>query len=185
MSGAEILTAIIGALAGALSGLATAAFRLGKYHERIESLTRRVDEAEKEIKATHHELIECRTKLDERTQTSPAKYAKRSSPMKLTPDGESLLKRSGGDVFIASNKDELVGILRDTNPKSAYDVQENAKKVFEKIQNEDRFIPFKNFAFKEGLDLDIIFLVLGLHLRDIAMPLLGFKMEDLDRIAAQ
>jgi hypothetical protein len=180
----EIWVSIAGVALAIISAFVTSLLLIGKYREKVDALERKYEKIETEIHKMSGDLRECTTKIEERTSSSQTKYAKRGSPMMLTPDGQSLLKQSGGDKFIEKNKDEFVEKLRAMNPRSAYDVQESAKQVFEKMQNEDRFIPFKDFAFNEGLSLDILFLVLGLHLRDIAMPLLGFKMEDLDKVTA-
>ena len=53
--------------------------------------------------------------------------------------------------------------------------------VLRMISKEDRFIPLKDYLFKEGLDLDELILIIGIYLRDLALPRLGFKLEEIDK----
>lgn len=177
----SLIISVVGVVLSAVVGFIAAANKLGKYEEKVNGLEKKVGELEAETKSISMKLTECSTKLDERTQSYASTLTKRKSPVSLTDKGEYLLKRSESDVFVLENQKELVEKIKDKNPKSAYDVQILAKEVIESLQNEDRFTKFKDFAFKEGIELDAIFIVMSLYLRDIAIPLLGFKIEEIDK----
>ena len=168
-------------LLGGLGGFFAAIFRIGRYTKTVDTLEKNVERVEGEIKAMSTKITQCETKIDERTQWLSSKLTRTKSPISLSEFGEGLLKRSGSDAFVLMNQEELVQQIRDRNPKSAYDIQEFSKTVVKSLADEERFIPFKDFAFKEGVDLDAIFIVMSLYLRDIALPLLDYKPEDVDQ----
>ena len=175
-----VINLIISVVASAAVGFFAAAHKLGKYEEKVNTLETKVTTLESEVKELNKKLVECSTKVDERTQSYAASLTKRKSPVSLTDRGESLLKRSEADKFVLENQGELVEKIKERHPKSAYDVQIYAKEVVESLQNEDRFTKFKDFAFKEGIELDAIFIVMSIFLRDIAFPLLGYTPQQLD-----
>lgn len=174
------IAAVFAAIIGALSGFLAATFRLGKYSEKVDGLQERMNKAEAKIEDHATKIVECSTLIDERT-TSGSSLIKRKSPISLNEKGETILKNSASDKFVLENKDELVQKIKDKNPKTAYDVQVAAREVVETLQNEERFAPFKNFVYKEGIPLEHIFIVMGVYLRDIALPLLNFKYEEIDK----
>ena len=176
------IVSIISIILGALAGWGAAAIKIGKYIQTVDDLKTKVSALEKDIKEHSNKLTECSTKIDERTQSYASTLTKRKSPVSLNEKGEALLKESGSDKFILENKDEFVEKIKNKNPHSAYDIQEYADEVISTLKNHERIIPFKDYAYKEGLDLEqSIFIVMGLYLRDIALSLLGYKPEDIDK----
>ena len=173
----EIVVSIVVSI---LAGGATSFLTLGKYKEKVDRLTKDTEEFHKTLREIELKVTTCMTKIDERTKSSPAAYTETKSPVTLNPNGKSLLSRSGADKFVLENQNDLVNRIREKSPKTAYDVQEFAKEAIKAVENEDRFIPLKNFAYREGLDLGVIILVTGLYLRDIALPLLNFRIEDVE-----
>lgn len=176
----NLIISVISIILSAIVGFLAAAHKLGKYEEKVNSLETKVNGLESDVKVMSTKLTECSTKIDERTQSYASTLTKRKSPVSLTDKGEELLKKSAGDAFILENQEELVGKIRDKAPKSAYDIQIFSRDVIESLQNEDRFTKFKDYAFKEGLDLEALFIVMSIYLRDIALPLLGFRQEEID-----
>lgn len=172
--GIEIIVAIGSGIGGAL-------LFLGKYREKIDHLEKNDVTNCAEIKTLTHRITVLETKLEERVAAAPFKGLARSkSPLALTTLGQTLLSASGADKFVLNNKDEFVNIIREKDPQTAYDVQVYARQVVESLQNDTRFNSFKDFVYKTGDDLESIFIVMSLYLRDIALPLLGFKAEDID-----
>ena len=176
----QIIVFFIQIIISGLVGFFAAVYKLGKYEEKVNTLESKVKTLETDSKGLSRELAECSTKIDERTQSYSATLTKRKSPVTLTDKGEELLKRSGSDKFVLENKDELINKIKEKNPKTAYDIQLFAREIIEGLQNEDRFNQFKNFVYKEGIDLETIFIVMSIYLRDIALPLLGYKPEQID-----
>lgn len=166
---------------GAVSGLLASMYKLGQYEQKIKRLEEDVKELKGDMKTNNTLLTECSTKLEERTANQPNRYLKRKSPLALTEEGENLLKKMQGDKFILENQESLMEKIKQKVPKSAYDVQEYSKEIIKDLNDKDEFIPFKDFAFKEGLDIDLINSILGVYFRDIALPLLGYKPSDVDK----
>lgn len=177
----QFLTIGVSVVLSAVVGFFSAAYKLGKYIQVIKDLKERINKNESEIKEQSKLLIECSTKIDERTSNLAASYMTRKSPVALNDKGEELLKRSKADKFVLVNESELVKKIEASAPKTAYDVQEIAKKVVKSLENDERFNSFKDFAYKEGIDLEPIFTVMSIYLRDIALPLLGFDYAQIDQ----
>ncbi len=181
MTISDFLNLAIPVLLGGLSGLGVAFFWFGQYKHKVDTLEKHVERLQEEYKELMKQVTEVSTKIDERTQNLASTLTKRKSPISLNEKGEGILSRSGSDKFVLENKDELVKKIKDKDPKSAYDVQVYAKEVVEGLQNEDRFTPFKDFVYKEGIEIDSIFIVMSIYLRDIALPLLGYTKEEVDK----
>jgi hypothetical protein len=105
---------------------------------------------------------------------------KRKSPVALTEFGQTLLENIDGKKYILDNKDKFTKAIQAKKPKSAYDVQEYARAVIEGLQHSDDFTPFKDYAYKEGYELEFIITALSIFLRDTALPVLGFTAKQLD-----
>lgn len=185
MDNNSFLNIVIAGLLSVAVSLITAYIKISKYIQIVDDLKKDVEKMNVEIKQMSKEITVCFTKIEERTQSLVTTLTKKKSPISLTETGQNILKRSGSDAFVLNNKDELVGKIKSGNPKSAYDVQENARKVVESFAQDERFIPFKDFVFKEGIELEAIFIVMSIYLRDVALPLLGYKPEDIDISASK
>ncbi len=177
----ELVNIIITVIIATISALVVAFLWIGQYKHKVDTLEKEIETLKKEYKEMSTQLTECSTKLDERTQNLATSLTKRKSPLSLNEKGEDILSRSGSNKFVLENQEELVKKIKDKNPKSAYDVQVYAREVVESLQNEDRFTPFKDFAYKEGFDIEFIFIVMSIYLRDIALPLLGYTKEEVDK----
>lgn len=153
---------------------------VAKYQQKIDDAKEDIKDLKRDVHELQMKLTEVSTKLEERTGNSEAKVLTRNSPVALNDYGQKLLRDSGGDRFVVTNLEELVDKIKKLGFKSAYDVQENAKGVIESITNEERFVPIKDYAYKEGIELNLINTVMGVYLRDLALPKLGFKPEDID-----
>lgn len=179
----EITFYIINVVLTIIVTVVTASFYMGKYQNKVDSLEKKVEGLEKKSEDHSTKITKCETIIDERTQNLAQTLTKRKSPLSLSPKGEQLLKESASDKFILENQAELVEKIRIRSPKTAYDVQEYTKEAIVSMKDDDRFNKLKEYAFKEGIDIDGIFIVMGIYLRDIALPLLGFSPEDIDKDA--
>lgn len=151
---------------------------MGKYREKVDSLEKKCERHESKIDDMKDRISTLEGGIERDRANNP--YVKRKSPLSLTDRGKAMLLDSGGDKYIETHQDELVKKLRDQKPKSAYDVQEFSQQAIrDRIDNDD-FIPLKNFVYKEGLELDNLLQVMGIALRDMALPLLGFTEAQID-----
>jgi hypothetical protein len=165
--------ALVIALLGVWAGLA-------RYQQKVDDAKADIKKLQDDVHKMQMKLTEVSTKLEERTSSSESRVLKRKSPLSLNDYGEKILKASGGDAFVINHLDDLVEKIKKKAPKSAYDVQTYARDVIREVSNEERFVPIKDYAFKEGLDIDLFILVMGVFLRDLALPKLGCKPEDID-----
>jgi len=172
-----IITLVQIIIAGIVA-FATASYKFGKLEQRIDHLEEDNKDEKKELRELGKSVAEIKGQL---SVNNPAAYVQRKSPVTMNERGEKLLKDSGGDDFISSNKNELFEKIKTIGYKTAYDVQENTKIVINSYKNDERFIKLKDYAFKEGVDLEIITLVLAIRLRDLFLQEIGLTPEDVDR----
>jgi hypothetical protein len=129
-----------------------------------EGMKEGIKSLEEKIKAVdlRERMMAAETLLKERAPS----VTKRKSPLSLTERGSSLLVDSGAERFVDEHFDELMEGVNRLNPKTAYDIQEDAKKVIEGLQADDRINPIKEFLFEDGSTLEELVAVMGIYLRD-------------------
>jgi len=176
----DIWITLGGVAISALIAFIVSSMKIGEYKTKVDTACTDIAKLEQQARELSTELTKCSTKIDERTRSYASTLTKVESPVSLSNMGKDLVSRSGADKFVLDNQTDLIDKIRTKTPHSAYDVQTFAREVVEEIQNESRFKPLKDFAFKEGLDLDPIFIVMGIYLRDIALPILGYRLEEVD-----
>lgn len=90
------------------------------------------------------------------------------SPLGPTPYGVTLITESGLKDILDSRKEDLKKELQKRLPKNYtdYDVQENARAMLIENKEEAWMNPVKEYAYKNGLNVDIILRAGGLWLRD-------------------
>lgn len=150
---------------------------LGKYKEKIDTHEKNIDNHNKKISELIEGLAFLKGGLDRDRAVSD--YFKSKSPLSLTDKGKAVLLDSRGKDYIDSRKNKFLEEIKSEKPKTAYDVQELAKKVIEKRISYDEFNDIKEYAFKNALKLDLILEILGLYLRDLVLPEFGFKVEEI------
>ncbi len=165
---------IVSALITLLGGLLI----LGKYREKVDSLEKKCEKHENKIDDMKDRISTLEGGVERDRANNP--YVKRKSPLSLTDRGKAMLLDSGGESYVNANKDQLIKSIKDKNPKSAYDVQELAQRVIRERIDEDEFIPLKDFVYKEGIELKNLLQVMGIALRDAALPILGFNEAQID-----
>jgi len=174
----DTLSWLVPLLVSAASGLVTFYSTQRLLQQRLE----RLEDDMKDIKSQSRELrdkvIACETILKER-----GPVVQSHSPLSLTERGQAMLEDSGGRDYIEKHLKQLIAEIRKRKPKSAYDVQVEAKLVIEGRTGSEDFIPLKDYLFLEGATLEELVQVLGIELRDRALPELGFDVTELDKDA--
>ena len=103
-----------------------------------------------------------------------------NSPLNLTDYGEILMEESGfNDIIGNSEKREyLIKLVITKQPKTNYDIQQFSMDTMAELVelNDPAVIPLKNYAYKKGLNLEIILNSAGIVLRDEIMK--EFKFDD-------
>lgn len=163
-----------------LVGWGAASRKIGEYKNRVDNLETTMGKDEhgglrRTVGELSAKVIACETRLEER-----GPLTKRKSPISLTDRGEALLNNSGGNKFIDDNFDELLKSVEGLSPKTAYDVQEDAKVVIDSLKDDDRLNPVKDFLFKDGSTLEEVFTVMSIYLRDKILNHKNWKAADID-----
>jgi hypothetical protein len=166
-------------IASVLFGAAGAYIGFVRLQERVKTLETKVKELGEDGKKINDKVVECCIRIDERGGKG---LTRSKSPVSLTERGYDLLQKSGGQAWISQYRDELIKAIKDKNPLSAYDVQEYAQEVLKGLVtlNDPRLKPLKDYAYAQGIELDDIILVMGIHLRDETMPSFPtYKVSDI------
>ena len=145
------------------------------YKSKVDRLETDVKEVKIEIREIRDKVISCETSLRER---APLKKAK--SPVSLTERGDKVLGESGGRFFVETNYEELKKSVEDQNPNNPYDIQEVSHKVSMELKTDPRINTIKDYAFKEGLELDDILDIMGIYLRDKILKDRNISVEAID-----
>lgn len=177
----------------AISGITaygTIAYTLGKYKEKIDKIDEynpasKIAELDSKLSEKLSDLSDRISKLEGNMEKMPSAYMQSQSPLKLTDKGEELLKDSGGKFYIDEHIDVFIENIKKSKPNTAYDVQEYSRDLIREQQIQKEFNPIKDFAFQEGLHLDLITSVMGLYLRDKAIDKLGFDIDEIDKYEKQ
>lgn len=162
-----LITIGVSLITSFLTAVGMISHKMGRYTEKVDQLE-------------HCNLNTRLSTLEGRYSVSSITQNK--SPITLTETGSKLLKESSADVFVDKNYDELLKKVQDhKTPLSAYDVQEKCKEVIASYKGDDRFVPLKDFAFKQGIELNLIQIVASIYLRDKVLPSFGFTQKDVDK----
>lgn len=161
----------------ALVSFISVTLMIGKYREKVDTSEANIKTHTTKIDSLSEKVSKLEGGLERDRATTG--YVKRKSPLSLTEKGKALLLDSKGNKYIDDNKQKLVDAVKSAAPKTAYDVQELSRSITESHSNDDSFSPIKEFAFKEGLDLKDILDVMGIYLRDIALPEFGFNISQI------
>lgn len=106
----------------------------------------------------------------------------RHSPLRLSDIGKEILEKSGIKEITDQFKNQLLKTIQKENPKTAYDVQEATREVFQDFDfGEDNVKKLKDYAFQSGnWGLSDILEVGAIYFRDIALEEFGFDVKDLN-----
>lgn len=101
-----------------------------------------------------------------------------NSPIKLTDWGEFLMEKSGFKKIISnpSKREYLIKLVKRKKPGNNYDIQQFSMDTMAELAevNDPIAVPLKEYAYKEGLNLEIIINSAGIVLRDEVMKELKF-----------
>lgn len=106
---------------------------------------------------------------------------RKCSPYQLTELGSILLEMSTGRACIDAHTERLIDKLENTNPKTAYDVEQNSLSVLSDLTSDEMFNSIKNFLYNSpqimtittpegdltaGLSMQRILMMMSIYLRD-------------------
>lgn len=106
-----------------------------------------------------------------KNQAAPA-HSRRS----FNAYGKKILRESGIKEIIDEKKDEFFTMVKAKGATNAYDAEQDILLAVKDVlgKSPDIIEKLKPGAFNTGADLDMVFLVGGIYLRDLILPDLGF-----------
>ena len=105
----------------------------------------------------------------------------KSSPIALTGKGNNLLVDSGMKDYINGKNLEFMGVCNNIENTSAYEVQKTIFDLFDGLEFEPEYDKkFKDYAYRQGVSIDIVKRVGAIYFRDICLNKFGMKKEDID-----
>lgn len=112
------------------------------------------------------------------------KAFQQNSPIQLTEKGIALLGDSGMKAYVDEKSSYLLEICKSEkqtkNLKTAYDIQAFVFDMFDKLVfSEEVDKKFKEFAYKQGVSIELIRRIGAIYFRDKAIEGCDFKMADL------
>lgn len=144
---------------------------IGQYKNKVDDLVEYKKDSTKDLKKISDRLSRLQGGIDR----------DREYNLSLTEKGKALLLDSKGQDLVDENIDKLAKEVDDMRPKTPYDVQEYAKQVLLNNQNEDWFLPLKDFLYREGLPLETLINVLGIYFRDKLLARKHWDIKDIDK----
>lgn len=177
---ATIAIFVANAVISFIVGTIAASMKIGEYKNKVDNLESTIGKDEhgglrKTVGDVRDKVIACETSLKEREPLT-----KRKSPVSLTDRGINFLKDSGGEKLVDDNFDELLKKVDGLDPKTAYDVQEDARKVIEGLRDDERINPLKEFLFKDGSTIEDLFTVMSISLRDKVLNKKNWNVADIE-----
>lgn len=162
----EVLLALIVALLGVTGFFGT---------RQLMGIDNRLEKIEKELKPLTPAIVEIQGKFKDAGHSILFPLAVTpGSPLKLTEYGEQLVKESGFDKLLEKHRDILVELVKVKAPKTNYDIQELSVQVIREVLEDDILKSLKEYAFENGLPLEVIIPPAGIMLRDEVMKDLKF-----------
>lgn len=102
------------------------------------------------------------------------------SPLGLNERGTQILDQSGVKELVDQKLTELLEAIKVRQPQNAYQVQEGAREVMSQLKNDATLLSqLQQGAFNTGADVEAVLLVGSIYLRDLVLPTLNFKLEDI------
>ncbi len=118
----------------------------------------------KDLQTDMRDLISRIARLEGRLEGVSAS----ASPIQPTELGAKYIRDSGLEKILDEKKISFCDNLKNSLPQNytEYDVQETARRIMLSLRDELMMRPIKEYAFKEGLEVEVILGVGALWLRD-------------------
>ncbi len=126
----------------------------------------KVDKIGEKVEETRGAVIEMQNTFN-RLGYPMQRILKTTSPLTLTEYGKKLIEESGFNQIFNENRSLILGWIKEKNPKTQYDVQENSRDILLGHKDDVVFAPLKEYAYKHGeTSLEQIFRAGSIVVRD-------------------
>ena|SRR3989344_3038527 len=155
------------------------AILLGNTRELIARIDERTERMVKDLDEMRPKLWDMSPKVDALWKD---KLAPASSPRQLNEQGTIILAQSGIKEIVDEKKEQLTLLVKQLNPKTAYDAEQTILNVMNDLQIHcpDVVERLKEGAFRVGADIPTLLFVGSIYLRNQLFQELGFSIEDID-----
>lgn len=176
------------ALAGLVVIAITIVVSYSKLQNDVKHIDKDLDIIKDDVKLYGNDIAGLKSSVESMTTSVniiiQERYAIANSPRKLTDAGDNVLNLSGIKDAIDSNKAELLLLTQQRAPQTVYDAEEVAMDIIRTYFTDDDHQELNNViktkTFKMGQNIDIVYFVGGIYFRDIALPEMGFNVEDIE-----
>jgi len=172
----NILNLIVSLVISLITAIIAVCIAWGKFTQGLKDLKERFNKVEVKVDRLGERMANIEGRMG-------VGYTSPSSPVHLTEKGEKVLIESKAKEILdkKENREKVLDRIKaESRPNTAYDVQEKTKQAIRELADDQMFIPVKDYAFRQGVDLSIILDIVAIYFRDIALKKLGFKIEDLN-----
>lgn len=151
--------------------------RFGQMDKRIDKVENYIDEIRKDISFLKGTI--------EVTLRSSGALTQAHSPISLTEKGERVAEEIEADKIIATNWERMRATLDAEDLKTAYDIQQFCIETpeFEPLRffDETTVNHIKDFAFNQGMPIQMYYRMLGVIIRDRYFDEKGIPLQDVDK----
>lgn len=156
------------------------AILLGNTRELIARIDERTEHMAKDLDDIRPRVWDMSPKVDTlwKDRTAPA-----NSPRQLNDRGILILEQSGIKQIVDQKKEQLLTLVRATDPTNAYDAEQAIITVMNDLQMHcpDVTETLKTGAFNVGADIPTLLYVGSVYLRNQIFKDLGFSLGDIDQ----
>lgn len=151
--------------------------RFGQMDKRIDKVETCMDEIRKDISFLKGTI--------EVTLRSSGALTQAHSPISLTEKGKRVAEEIKADKIIATNWERMRATLDAEDLKTAYDIQQFCIETpeFEPLRffDETTVNHIKDFAFNQGMPIQMYYRMLGVIIRDRYFDEKGISLQDVDK----
>ncbi len=173
--------------AGILAGVVKLIYNSGKIVNKVETLTKTIDnDIKPDIRTIKAEVndgtkdiadIKGKVQILWQDRTSAA-----NSPRALNAKGMDILENSGVKPIVEERTEELTEAVRAQNPTNAYKAEQAVLEVVDNLKNDSAIKDtIQNGAYKVGSTVDEVLFVGAIYIRDRILDELKMNVADIDQ----
>jgi len=142
-------------------------FGLGQLTNRIDNMTSKIDDLEKEFEYVKDSLLLVKGGLVQAGVLKESFLIKSGSPIQLTENGRKALQQTGFLQIFQTKKSELIQLIQQKRPQTKYDLQKAAEEVLHNNFLDDNAMKqFKIYVYKQGMPLGDLLASAAVYVRD-------------------
>ena len=170
------------AILGVRGSFISIAVKAGRYSEKFDNIEKDRNELKSITADLKERLIRVEDILMLKHKGASDFFAAKHSPRVLNDLGEKIYEDMKGESFLVKNKELLYSKIKETEPKTAYDVENASENAIVSFLNDDLFNEIKVFVYNypavKKENGDEIEVSLGDAVGILALPLRDMYLND-------